>query len=585
MNAHNRHSGGRQRRRPRKKRSSQATFQLEPVYTKVRELLFEDLQDRFSQRLAPHCREDRDLGRFALNRNTPPLSFKKFVQLRDFDKRVIWSTDKANKLLQLESLVNFEDSQESFGVPEGPRTEIQCSFISVTQNILKNILGDFNLGEVLKHVRPGKRAAYGLSRQRAYLDQRIKKLSYSGDQKAVFQQLLVEDIHLFRCMRKFKKRYKQTSWVKVTSVPKSFKSARIIAPDTVIGSFLSNGVGDVIRERLERGTHIRLASQPERHKHWARKGSIDASVATLDMSKASDSFTWQHILRYVPEDWHEILRVVRTGVCESRGIPVPLKSFMLMGSGHTFPLQTLLFYALCESVRIVTKTRGFVSVFGDDLIVPIRIAEQVVEFLQSEGFVINTEKSFYDKRDTELSQQFFFRESCGGDFVSGVDVRPYMPETDFQSLGPLVRNSFLAELYKLCNGLQERWDSYMIPNTLTYLHIVISQTYGKVHIVPQFEGDFSGCRDPEFRVPGIQYEEPRINPETWLLSYFRLTMSRRKRRRGRFERSYYWYWLRNSFKKIPVDHWEDIDSLPILPEVDRRDKGSYTFAHSEPKPK
>jgi hypothetical protein len=329
--------------------------------------------------------------------------------------------------------------------------------------------------------------------------------------------------------------------IKVTSVPKSFKSARIIAPDTILGGFLSRGVGDMIRRRLEKETHIDLAKQQERHRRWARVASKTGHLATIDMSKASDSFTWRHIECLIPKSWHEALQCVRVPTAMVGNDLIPLTSFMLMGSGHTFPLQTLLFYALAEATRSLLQCRGKVSVYGDDIIVPIKMSRRFIVIMSELGFTINSEKSFYDYPDPDKPSHTFFRESCGGDYKGGVDVRPYMPECDLQSEGKVPATEYIAWCHKMINGLLDRWDSCEIPVTLTYLLHEISGRKRKICFVPSWEVDHAGLKHyiPPYLLHGLECSY--ITYEDSHPTYWRLTFRRKKRKRRIRERPYIWY--------------------------------------------
>jgi len=74
-----------------------------------------------------------------------------------------------------------------------------------------------------------------------------------------------------------------------------------------------------------------------------------------------------------------------------------------MGNGFTFPLETLIFWALTRAVCGSTAT---VSAYGDDIICPSDRAEDVIAVLTEVGFSVNLEKSFWNGP---------FRESCGSD--------------------------------------------------------------------------------------------------------------------------------------------------------------------------
>jgi hypothetical protein len=111
-----------------------------------------------------------------------------------------------------------------------------------------------------------------------------------------------------------------------------------------------------------------------------------------------------------------------------------------MGNGFTFELETLLFLALAwVSTELSDETPVFkenLTVFGDDIIVPVKALRLLENALRFCGFEPNPEKTFGDGP---------FRESCGGDFFLGEDVRPY-----FLKEVPVEPQHFIA----MANGLR-----------------------------------------------------------------------------------------------------------------------------------
>ena len=97
-----------------------------------------------------------------------------------------------------------------------------------------------------------------------------------------------------------------------------------------------------------------------------------------------------------------------------------------MGNGYTFELETLLFYCLVEAV---CGKDGRLSVYGDDIICPSNRAAVVTRLLKFCGFSLNEDKSF---------SEGFFRESCGGHFYRGVDVKPFYIERYPRTLAQVI---------------------------------------------------------------------------------------------------------------------------------------------------
>lgn len=201
-------------------------------------------------------------------------------------------------------------------------------------------------------------------------------------------------------------------------VPKSAKTDRPIMVEPILNTFVQRGIGRVMKRRLSRaGCNLYLQ---ERNRELARQGSIDNSVSTIDLSSASDTIAYQVVKELLPWEWYELLATWRTGIAyyakEKRYFI--LEKFSSMGNGFTFELESCLFYAIslvaCEigGVSIGKK----VSVYGDDIIIPRQAAPILSKLLDFLGFQVNKEKSFVTGP---------FRESCGADYVLGVDVRPF----------------------------------------------------------------------------------------------------------------------------------------------------------------
>jgi len=580
-----------------KTRRSKNLCQLDTLMRGVKEALSLDLSSPNLDRI---CRKYERGAGIPESFWWPPYMFKKLQQIRNFDKRVIWPDDKSFDELSKEAFTGFIESQERFVCPE-PMSLRATLATQRAREICHKILGEFSWDVWLDSCSYGKRAAYKLPRSEAYLDRRVETPSGSVLQSAVFKSCLARDVHLLRAVRKGSRSIKIYDQLNATAVPKSFKSARIIAPGTVLGGFLSRGLGDYVRERLEKETHIDLAKQQDRHRRWAKVASVTGHLATLDMSKASDSFVQRHIELLVPKSWIHALECVRVPTIMVGNTRTKLTSWMLMGEGHTFPLQTLLFFSLAEATRTLLNCRGKVSVYGDDIIVPTRMSSQLIAIMSELGFTINSEKSFYDAPDPDRPSHSFFRESCGGDYKGGVDVRPYMPECDLQSDGMVPPNEYLAWCHKMINGLLDRWEPCEIPITLNYLLRTITSRKRKICFVPAWEVDHAGIKHhiPPSQMFGL--EAQYITYESSHPVYWKLTFSRRKRPRKQRERPYVWYayylqaqrCLQDSYLPLvfrlisdeerakQVRDWET--STPLNGEPDRRRKGSYRWSKFGPK--
>lgn len=204
-----------------------------------------------------------------------------------------------------------------------------------------------------------------------------------------------------------------------TTVPKDATKDRGICVEASLNVWFQLSVGKLLKARLHRAGIDLLHAQPL-HQSLAREASRSGSHATIDLSNASDTMSYQLVKLLLPEEWFDLLDSLRSPMTRVNGKWVRLEKFSSMGNGFTFELETLVFLVL---VRAIASLRGKeyqtgkdLMVFGDDIIVPTDIAEDAIAGLKWIGFTPNSRKTF-------LSGPF--RESCGGDFFQGEAVRPH----------------------------------------------------------------------------------------------------------------------------------------------------------------
>lgn len=204
-----------------------------------------------------------------------------------------------------------------------------------------------------------------------------------------------------------------------TCVPKDACKLRGIAIEPSINLFYQLGLGRSLRKRLKR-SGIDLKEGQDIHRRVAREASIRGHMSTLDLSNASDTVCRNLVKLLLPSSWYEILDSLRSPTTLVEGKVVRLEKFSSMGNGFTFELETLIFLGICsavlESSGIPVRLGENLFVYGDDIIVPTECSSDVISALRFFGMTTNEEKSFTSGP---------FRESCGGDFFEGTDVRPY----------------------------------------------------------------------------------------------------------------------------------------------------------------
>lgn len=196
----------------------------------------------------------------------------------------------------------------------------------------------------------------------------------------------------------------------VDFVPKNAKTHRSIIKEGSLNTMIQLAIGDHMTRRLAlHGINLKDQTPNQR---LARQGSIDGSYATLDLSSASDTVAKQLVFMLLPYDWAFLLDISRSSTVLLEGTPVKLEKFSSMGNGFTFPLETLIFWALTSSC----SATDFASVYGDDIVVRTEDVALCTRVLEASGFSLNREKSFWTGP---------FRESCGVDYLRGIDIRPY----------------------------------------------------------------------------------------------------------------------------------------------------------------
>ncbi|DAD51483.1 TPA_asm: RNA-directed RNA polymerase [ssRNA phage Esthiorhiza.4_8] len=249
---------------------------------------------------------------------------------------------------------------------------------------------------------------------------------------------------------------------KLAVVPKTHKGPRIIASEPTANQWIQQGLEDFLLDGYKKsyiGTSINISDQTQ-NQQMARIASFGGS-ATIDLSAASDRLTCYVVERAFRKrpDILSAMMACRTpllsnAIDKKHPKLLKLKKFAMMGSALTFPVQSFVFY--CISVAAVLWTRGLqvtvdnirqvgveVTVYGDDIIVPVDSCKVLVESLTSLALKVNSGKSFWTGK---------FRESCGTDWYDGVDVTPSYIRSDFDPAHP----SSLSSVVEASNNFYKK---------------------------------------------------------------------------------------------------------------------------------
>lgn len=215
---------------------------------------------------------------------------------------------------------------------------------------------------------------------------------------------------------------------RLVAVPKTADKPRLICIEPVATQYLQQGVQFGLRARLQRFRPLDYTDQ-NRNRRMAQLGSIDGSYATIDLSEASDRVHNRLVMKLLEGSWMDNpIQALRTRLINTPdGRHIPLKKFAAMGSALTFPFEVMVFFSIVTLAILGKDTtkrdyrnfmkRGDVSVYGDDIIIPVEHADRVTALLVHFGFKVNTSKSFMNPNSR-------FRESCGMDAYKGYDVTP-----------------------------------------------------------------------------------------------------------------------------------------------------------------
>jgi len=274
-------------------------------------------------------------------------------------------------------------------------------------------------------------------------------------------------------------RYMISEGNRITTVPKSSEVDRTIAIEPSLNVFMQKGVDSYLKKRLRRHG-VDLSDQSANHLP-AKLGSMrPLYAATLDLSSASDCVSIEVVRMLLPVDWFTLLDDLRSksytldkGASWNR-----YEKFSSMGNAFTFPLETIIFYSVAKACTMICgEEMRCLKVYGDDIIVPPQAYCLLIEALRFLGFSPNIDKSFAFGG---------FRETCGSDFYSGVDLRPvYMkvvPKSD-------------QEVYNLFNRLVWNRVGFKFHRTCAYLYESVRRPFIGPPILPpkeKFERWYSG---------------------------------------------------------------------------------------------
>lgn len=272
---------------------------------------------------------------------------------------------------------------------------------------------------------------------------------------------------------------------KLLDVVKTFTKPRLIATEPSEHMWCQKNIWHYIKTRVERSWisgFVKFDDQTQNQQLCVR-GSVDGSLATVDLSAASDRVSCHCVGNMFKANLSLLraLRATRTRYIKQGQLGdepelVELRKFSTMGNATTFPVETLVFASVALAAALVSDGVtpemvsidrlgdyiGQVSVFGDDIIVPVRSVGFLVRLLEILDFKVNVNKSFSAGK---------FRESCGVDCFAGQNITPVKYHGPYQDTQPAsyastieVSNNFYKKfLVHTSNHLRQSIRRYRVP--------------------------------------------------------------------------------------------------------------------------
>lgn len=312
----------------------------------------------------------------------------------------------------------------------------------------------------------------------------------------------------------------QESPVRVTPVPKTQKGPRIIAIEPCCMQYTQQAIRKALYERIESsricGGHVNFTDQSI-NRDLAMISSRTGLMATLDLSDASDRVLHDLAIGMFDsnpdlKDAIEACRSTKAQLPDGR-IVGPLKKFASMGSALCFPVESMYFYTICVVAlldsqntpvtwRSVQQAANQVYVYGDDIIVPSRLAITVCDYLQKYYCKVNMSKSFWTG---------WFRESCGMDAFLGNEVTP----TYIRQVHPTNRRQAdkIVSWVKTANLFYKR--GYWL--TSSYMFNICEKYIGKLPYVSETSAGLGRTSFQQYRSIGRWNRElQRLEVKAWV---------------------------------------------------------------------
>ena len=458
---------------------------------------------------------NRDLGRMLPS--TLPDHIKNYVQTSQRDSTLKkYLRDEGSTSLETETFIKFlnvNDHMSKFNQKIEPayhrvsklHGDTFSNVLHRAKALMHHVLTPFCEDDWFRECKNSSGSSIGVPFTDTSLERKQKfPISITERVKPIYDRYMTYDSHLRSATYVHNERYPYTDMYHIvkgsraTTVPKSNKINRMICVEPTGNMFLQQGLMQLMYQRMK-SIGLDVQSLPARHTTLAFESSITSQNATIDWSSASDCMSRELLRWLLPPAWFYAVDICRSPVTEITGTWIELQMFSTMGNAVTFPLETLIFWTFSQAVLAegsaslsvfpILENFEKTSVFGDDCVVPSKSAPLFIELMERVGFIVNTDKTFTGDGG--------FRESCGGDYLHGMDVRPFFLKAPTSAK----MSSMEPWLYIIFNSLKTKYISYFgelkymyESHVFSYLMSLFRKYRIHVKIVPDYYPDDSGLK-------------------------------------------------------------------------------------------
>jgi hypothetical protein len=235
---------------------------------------------------------------------------------------------------------------------------------------------------------------------------------------------------------------------RLVAVPKDSRGPRLICVHPKESIWIQQGCRKLLEQAImakRSPCHGKITFHDQgTNGHLALKSSLSREFCTLDLKEASDRISCK-LVQYLFGDYAykyiSCSRASSVRLLDNRVIE--LRKWAPMGNALTFPVQSLIFFALVQAgIRCRYGIHcNDIYVFGDDILFPSKFYDGAVSALVRSGLIPNSAKTF---------RHGFFRESCGVDAFKGVNVTPLrMRRIDSSSVSGALSMCTLAKALRI----------------------------------------------------------------------------------------------------------------------------------------